>query len=263
VDYITACECQAWSLKVWPKDHPEQATQVPFKCRSWRHGGDCRLWKGAQDFARIKEAMEKHSHWSHLCLTFQNQSKSTPFELFKVAIYCWSRLRKRIIREYGDIQYIQTWERHKSGFPHVHIALSNIEMYEREFSGGKETFDELIRNHAVESGFGKRGWLEPLRDQSAFAGYLTKLARELTGRGKDYQIPTNAPKHFRRLRASVGLLPPKHKNPDITGMLQFCSHTAMDIKNRSGDPEMSFEMKEGGMDAALCPQSLGTRSGDI
>lgn len=39
------------------------------------------------------------------------------------------------------------------------------------------------------------------------AGYLVKLARELTGSARKDQVPVDAPSHFRRLRASRGLLP--------------------------------------------------------
>jgi hypothetical protein len=51
------------------------------------------------------------------------------------------------------------------------------------------------------------------------AGYLVKLTRELTGAGPKNQIPVNAPRHFRRLRASKGLLPPRKKNDHVTGAL--------------------------------------------
>jgi len=48
------------------------------------------------------------------------------------------------------------------------------------------------------------------------AAYTVKLAGEM---GKACQVPLNAPRHYRRLRASHGLLPPRPKNPDITGRL--------------------------------------------
>jgi hypothetical protein len=60
-----------------------------------------------------------------------------------------------------------------------------------------------------------------MRDQDAMCGYLVKTAKELIGAAGKNQIPINAPRHFRRLRASRGLLPPVHRNPDITGMMVF------------------------------------------
>jgi hypothetical protein len=79
-----------------------------------------------------------------------------------------------------------------------------------------------MQTSAVACGFGPIGWLEPLRSQEAMAGYFVKLARELTGEKDNLQIPIEAHAHFRRLRASVRLLPPPLKNPDMTGLLHFC-----------------------------------------
>lgn len=222
MDYVTACECGAWHLEVWKKSAPEERCRVPFKCRSWRHEGDCRLWKGAQDFSRIKEAIESLDHWSHICLTYGQFGRTLTAKVFRGAIDQWAKLRKRLIREFGDIKYIQTWEVHRSGWPHVHIAISNVDIFNLATDKPRVNFRKLIRDHAVPCNFGFIGWLERLKSKAAMAGYLVKLARELTGRGKDFQIPVNAPHHFRRLRASVRLLPPVLKDPDISGVLHFC-----------------------------------------
>jgi hypothetical protein len=140
-------------------------------------------------------------------------------------------LRKRIIREFGEIEYIQTWERHQSGFPHVHLAIHSESIQEacthRKRSNDDDVFGylnfvDVLQRHAVECHFGPRGWLEPLKNKKAMAGYMVKLARELTGAKGKSQIPINAPPHFRRIRASRKLLPPVHRDPDITGVLRFC-----------------------------------------
>jgi hypothetical protein len=74
-----------------------------------------------------------------------------------------------------------------------------------------------------DAGFGWRCWGEQLSGKSeAIAGYLTKLSRELTGAGPKGQIPIDAPRHFRRLRASRKTLPPRRKS-DWTGRLVFSS----------------------------------------
>ena len=69
------------------------------------------------------------------------------------------------------------------------------------------------------------------------AGYLTKLARELTGAGVKSQVPVNAPRHFRRIRASAKLLPPRKKNPDITGILHKMPLPSADGEIRNDSPK--------------------------
>lgn len=225
--YVDACDQCAWHLQTWRKDGDGEISYFPYKCRSWRHEGECRLWRGAQDFVRIRAGMEKEHFWSHVTLTFRQRNQDLSSKVFRLCLKSWSKLRKRIIRAYGDIRYIQTWEVHRSGWPHVHIALNNEELYLSKKKHPRTLFNDHLADHAGDCGFGPIGWLEPLRDQTAFAGYLCKLARELTGSGKSYQIPVNAPSHFRRIRASVRLLPPPHKDPDITGVLRFCKMEAL------------------------------------
>lgn len=219
--YVIACECGAWHLETWKKASPDQKTKMAFKCRSWRHEGACRLWKGAQDFTRCKEAIEKWDFWLHLVLTFARPKGLTSRQMYLEGKERWSVLRKRIVRAFGKIKYIQTWERHRTGHPHVHIALSNCELFESAVATPRENWENILQSNAVECGFGSIGWLERLNSKVRMAAYLAKLARELTGRGKDYQVPVNAPKNFRRLRASVRLLPPVHKDPDLTGLLKM------------------------------------------
>lgn len=226
--YVEACECHRWHLRIWKKADPSEIREIPFRCRSWRHSGECRLWRGAQDFARCKAAMESLDYWCHITLTYDCQSLKSIQQTYRTGVYLWSMLRKRLIREFGPIQYIQTWERHKSGFPHVHIALSNEELHsrvmytkahKRDHEYGYRNFEGILQRHATECFFGPRGWLEKIHTKAAFAGYLQKLARELTGTGKDYQVPENAPRHFRRIRASRKLLPPPYKDPELSGRL--------------------------------------------
>lgn len=226
--YIKACECRQWHLRVWPRavddkgeitEQPEQAIAVPFRCRSWRHEGECREWKGSQDFARIREAIASRAFWCHMVVTYRNPGGEPDDAVFRKCVFHWAKLRKRIVRRFGKIQYIQTWEVHRSLWPHVHIAISNRNLQEAAVWEPKTNWIRLLLRSAHECGFGYVGWLEPLRSQDELAGYLVKIERELTGTGKEYQIPLNAPKNFRRLRASVRLLPPPYKNPDYTGEL--------------------------------------------
>lgn len=253
VDYITACECGAWSLEIWKKKDPATRITVPFKCRSWRHEGDCRLWKGAQDFQRIKGTMDLLQNWTHVCLTYRQRDRTLSYRQFRDCLSCWSRLRKRIKRQFGWFKYICTWERHESGWPHAHVVIASKALLDACTDHPKVNFRTLLRGHAVASGFGPVGWCEGIATRAAMAGYLCKLARELTGRGKDYQIPTNAPRHFRRLRASVGLLIPPHKDPEMTGVLRYCAGE-MPGDESAQDPKLPYEKEGDGMDAV--PVSL-------
>lgn len=220
--YVDACEHCAWHLQIWRKEGDGEITYIPYKCRSWRHEGECRLWRGAQDFVRIEEGMRTEEHWSHITLTFRQKGYVLSPKMFISCKDSWAKLRKRISRKYGILRYIQTWESHKSGWPHCHIAASNVELFSWQKAHPRAMFSAALGEMVRECGFGPIGWLEPLRSKIAMAGYLCKLARELTGSGKEYQIPVKAPRHFRRIRASVRLLPPPHKDPDITGVLRYC-----------------------------------------
>jgi len=233
---------------VWKKSDPSKRCKIPFRCRSWRHEGECRLWKGAQDFVRCREAIEQHENWSHICLTFEQFDRKLDDAVFRKTLRCWSKLRKRLTRQYGKLLYIQTWEIHRSGWPHCHIAASNQSIHANYYHHPKTTFNHLIRKHARASGFGGQGWCEPIRDQEAMAGYLAKLCRELTGTGKAYQIPINAPKNFRRLRASVRLLPPCLRDEDLTGILHLFplpeqELSTLDNTGISGREEINFSIE--------------------
>jgi len=75
--------------------------------------------------------------------------------------------------------------------------------------------------------------IEQARSKNAVAGYVTKLATELGGLPaevtKTSQAPVNAPSHFRTLRSSKGFLPPRYKNPDVTGCLIKARLPAYDV----------------------------------
>lgn len=216
----SACEAGEWHLAIWHPENPRATfKRIPFHCRSWRHAGPCREWKGAQDFVRVSEAMRTRKHWSYIVLTFAQRDWKSTWQQAKEGVYLWAKLRKRFVRAFGKMAYIQTWERHQKKGMHVNVALSNVRIAEH-VSGlsSPDRFRWLIVNGA-EVGFGRICWAEPLRhDDDTMAGYLTKLSRELTGAGPKNQIPVDAPSHFRRLRASRGLLPPPFKS-EYTGRL--------------------------------------------
>lgn len=232
--YVGACEHGTWHLMTHPPGEPSKARPVPFRCRSWRHEGECRQWKGAQDFCRIRDAIEAHNNWVFVTLTFKQSEWWDWKEQYKLAWPLWSMLRLRLWRKYAKIPYIQIWERHKIQGIHAHVLITNAEMHadveddwrkHGNIADHKKRVDRILRDrqswhfrefidHCTAVGFGPRCFCRPMRGGTGktMAGYFVKLASELTGAGEKNQIPIDAPPHFRRLRASPRLLPPVLKS---------------------------------------------------
>lgn len=234
---VRACICQDWHLHVWSEEEPAIDRHIPWSCRSWRHEGECRLWKGAQDFVRISEAMTTRKNWTYIVLTFAQGDWPDKWQQYKQGVVLWSKLRKRIVRKWGKFEYIQTWERHNKGGAHVNVVVSNYDLHQAVIEDWREVRRDWLEPHAVECGFGMRTWIEPIRGQVEMAGYMTKLSKELTGQIGKSQIPEDAPPHFRRIRASVRTLPPVRKS-DLTGRMVFCTLDRwLDLTKKGANPQ--------------------------
>jgi len=220
--YLDACEDCLWCLRLWKQTHPDKVFEANFTCRSWRHPGECCQWKGAQDFARVRDAIRSRSDWVYLVFTFDPSTIESPFAAFVRGVILWSAFRKRFKRKWGAYAYVQTWEVHASGWPHVNVCIANPEFHRVACGNWRLLRRRWFRPAAMACGFGKVCWLKPYHSADGLAGYITKLARELVGAKTKNQVPVSAPRHFRRLRASYGLLPPPIKNPDISGFLAQC-----------------------------------------
>lgn len=219
LSYVEACEHGLWHLVLYPDGKAGKPKPVPFRCHSWRHEGECRQWKGAQDFARIKEALSGETSWLYLVLTFDQRQWSSSWEQYKCGGLCWGVLLKRFKRRYGCTKYVQTWERFRKGGAHVNVCVYNQEALEQVAEDWRRWRNDWLTPNAVAAGFGQRTWVQLIEHGSTkLAGYLAKMAREMTGKGKSYQIPIDAPAHFRRLRASRDTLPPAATS-DIEGRL--------------------------------------------
>lgn len=157
-----------------------------------------------------------------MVLTYAQRSWRSPAQLFRLGVEHWSALRKRLTRRYGTLAYIQTWEIHRTGWPHVNVLVGNWNLCCEAEDDAQVLRDKVLRPAARAVGFGKQVFVQPMHDAALMANYLTKLASELTGAAVKNQIPINAPPHFRRLRASQGLLPKPHKDEEITGRLVRC-----------------------------------------
>ncbi len=218
--------------------------RVPFRCRSWRHEGECREWCGACDYRRCEEALRTYGPWSFLVLTYPRRAWPDLRELFRSTVRHWYSLRKRLERVIKPFRYIQTWEITQKGTPHVNVAISSQTLVDWIESQGHWMKDKrrklgkkwqwtdiessfkgaILEPMQIASGFGQVSTLEPMTDPAVMAGYMTKLARELTGSKTKSQVPLNAPEHFRRIRASRKTLPPRVKDPDLTGTLEYSIH---------------------------------------
>lgn len=219
---VEACEAQSWHLHTWdPADgHDHNCNRVAFTCKSWRHEGPCRAARGALDWWRVSQGLEKREDWVYCVLTFrQGKTDAERFRTYKLAYVCWDKLRKRLVRSYGKVAYVQTVERHRKGGCHLNVVIGNAAIaceVERDWRKWRR---EVLIPSAVDCGFGPVAWVERCDKASGrLAGYITKLANELTGALSKDQVPDDAPPHFRRIRASRGLLPPAPES-DLTGEL--------------------------------------------
>ena len=208
---VHMCETGSHHFALWDPENPEKVSFLPFRCRSWRHVGACQRFKGAQDFVRVSDGiLSRGDRWVYLVLTFNQRAEASEWDCYKLGVDRWKKLEKRLTRRFGKIEYVQTWEKHSSGFPHVNVVLHNSEIWKLCEGDGWRSWRQALIPHLLECGFGRVVHVEPLRKDTGkgLAGYLTKLSRELTGASIKNQVPVNAPPHFRRIRASNGLLPP-------------------------------------------------------
>lgn len=137
-------------------------------------------------------------------------------------------------RAFGRLEYIIVVERHADGWPHVNILIRNAKLARLcAGDGWKRVRSRWLRGHAQACGFGFITWLAPVKNYNAMSTYIVKLAGEM---GKLCQVPMNAPRHFRRLRASRGLLPARPKNEEITGRLTRCEVEEVEARGLSPLP---------------------------
>jgi hypothetical protein len=194
-----------------------------------------------QDLRRLQAAVTSRSWWLYAVLTFDRRADdSDPWLAYKRAGLQWNnRLAKRLARRFGRLEYVQTWEAHADGWPHVNLLMTSpglradVEQYDDELreveSHGRKRMAhwtawrsyrldargerDKFESWSTSAGFGERTWIEIVDSREGMACYLAKVAREIGStiwkrkKGGLDQRPLNAPPHFRRIRASRGLLP--------------------------------------------------------
>lgn len=231
---VAHCAASTWTFGAVSK-RTGDVQFWPFRCKSWRCAR-CAPAVNRRDYARIEAALGgvQLADCLFVTLTFDPAKWRDMHAAWSAAGSCWKDLRDALAYEYGvgagrgrrkaTIVYVQTWEQHKSGWPHVH-ALVHCPAIARDVrrlgsyagkdarSGEERLFwrwgSKVLRPRAVSAGFGHVVDVQfPRKESEALAGYLVKIAAELTGSHAKDQRPVEAPRGFRRLRATPKFLAP-------------------------------------------------------
>jgi hypothetical protein len=212
--YVQACKNRAWTLALYRKDNRplDEAGHwwrlARYRCGSWRCGGACGHQRATEDISRIRAGLAQvnPAHCVYAVLTWRPRPGEDYAAAYRGILQDWAKFRKRITRKWGETRYITVTERHQNGQPHLNVVLVNPRLGAAcAGEGWKKVRSGWMRRTVTACGFGPITWLEPMRSLDGLAVYISKLAGEI---GKHSQVPIEAPAHFRRLRASRGMLPP-------------------------------------------------------
>jgi hypothetical protein len=212
--YVAACDLDAWHLELIRKDSGEM-NWVPFRCRSWRHVGDCAKARAADDARRIREGVTTYGQpMAYLVLTFDSKRhEGGAREAYLILVSCWAKLYKRLTRRWSRAPYCLLVEEHRNEWPHVNALLGGHVGAEVAAGRWRQVRREIAAD--VEAcGFGQRLWVDARAATAALPQYIAKYCT------KADQAPLHAPRKFRRLRASRGFLgKPRLKGDLYTGCL--------------------------------------------
>jgi len=238
--HVDACARGRWSIVTHARGADTDHVVAPYRCRSWRHAGACERAAGATDFRRIADAMRGRHGWVACLLTLDRRGRDLGHAWAEITPRWRDGVRRTLARRYGVIQHVAIVEQHRSGWPHLHVALRSVDgalardlaargwgwtdWYRADGIGPayRPRWErEVWQSAALGAGFGPVAGATPVTDPTGLAGYLVKLAAELAASASKRQTPTHAPPRMRRLRSSVGLLPPRHssRTPGRTGQI--------------------------------------------
>lgn len=233
----------SYHLWTWTDGSP-QKTRVPYLCGSWRCP-HCERYAASVLFARVTESFEPYAPTDCVfaVLTLESiehaRAQSDLAGVYRDLTRRAERWRKRVDRWLHRMgcgktasRWIATVEAHRSGVPHLNLILHNPDLAAmlREQARAKQALGlsvrestlldgELLR-HAEACGFGWSSTAEAVRAPaiqsagvSALAGYIAKVAKRADKLhaevAKLTQLPLQAPKNFRRVRAGKHFLVPK------------------------------------------------------
>jgi hypothetical protein len=249
--HVRACQhsddrSERWFVWTWPLGKDGTQRRVPYSCGSWRCPV-CRRHEAAVTFARIREAVHRDRYepdgWVYMVLTIDRDGyySGRPWPNVTAAYRALSAMSERFVKRLRRLcgSSLRSWvsvvEAHRSGWPHMNVMLYCPELAASLRESTRSRIDSgctprqailletEILQHAVACGWGPQSTAEGVKDRDALAGYITKIAgnhdASVGELAKITQAPTAAPGRFRRLRSAKGFLPPRNKNPNVTGVL--------------------------------------------
>lgn len=235
--------CRKWGLWFWKVAQPSTVTRAAYSCGSWRCP-HCKAHEAHVLFARAQEAFQPlpTDSVAFAVLTFARRGEAAPATIndaYREIGTRWNwflkRLRRWVLKQGWEPlknEWIQTIECHKDGWPHVNVVFSHPQLVEwlrerkdaRQLLGDSEQraailLPAVLRDMAVECGFGAQSTLEVANSTDAALGYIVKIAgkhdQTIGEVAKLTQLPTMAPGRFRRCRSGKNFLP-KRKSGDGT-----------------------------------------------
>lgn len=247
VRHCYECGARDWWIYTWRKGTVGKASRSPYRCNSWRCPG-CRRHEASVTFARIMEAFTAVEARAEDCvfvvLTLDREgyysgerwrSAADAYRalsaMSRAILKRWRRWLERTGRASFGSRWVATVEAHRTGWPHVNLVIHSPDLAahlraQKRGTTGRDAvlLEGELLSAAVGTGWGVESTAEVCRGKTeSLADYVTKLsfeAHETTGElAKLTQLPMAAPPRFRRLRSGKGFLPPRRKNPDVTGTL--------------------------------------------
>ena len=241
---MRACQAERWHLRLWKKGSrpgpDRRALRVRYLCKSWRHPGRCAVERSQEDASRIKAALLQHEPHQVmlLVLTFKPGEWGDESEAYRGIKDCWRSFAKAVRRQWGEMAYVSTVEKHRKGMPHLNAIVVCKGMAE-DMRSMPRYVEQWVKDTADACGFGHQAFVDVARSREVVAGYIVKLADHV-GRTPDEgkaqqlqldgtvagevvkltQLPVNAPKGTRRLRSSRGFLPDLTPESEYTGELE-------------------------------------------
>lgn len=155
------------------------------------------------------------SGWPHLNVVFVNDELAQEVSGEARRLHLWgrkSRGREAARRVFGDML-------ESAGFGRIAFIESALAIAE---SGTDQLAAYIAKLSGAAGGVwdGEKRGLTAAADDAPAGEVVHSIEGHTVGEvTKLSQAPTIAPSHFRRLRSSKGFLPPKRRDPDITGAL--------------------------------------------
>jgi len=131
--------------------------------------------------------------WYMMTLTFERDASLCIKDRYESLHVAWKSFIGDLRNAFADLDYLAVIEEHRSGLPHVNLVIHNS-VFHRAYSHPIRICPliEGLQRLAIQCGFGRRLYLEPVRNRAALSRYLAK----------GNQFPWNGPHHHRRFRVS-------------------------------------------------------------